>query len=172
MRRALLFAPLLLLALFVVAVAWRLAKPPTTVIASHLVGQPLPKLTLPAAHSGQPGLAPVESGPRLINLFASWCVPCIGEAPLLLELQRGGIVIDGIAVRDRRQATAAFLTARGNPYRAIGDDRDGRAQLLLGASGVPETFLVDRKGIIRLQHIGPIEPEDLAAIRAAWATAQ
>ena len=167
-----LFVPLALLALFVVAVAWRLAKPPTNEVASHLIGRPLPALSLPPATADRPGLASAQSGPRLVNLFASWCVPCIGEAPFLLELQRGGIAIDGIAVRDRRQATAAFLTARGNPYRAIGDDRDGRAQLLLGASGVPETFLVDRKGIIRLQHIGPIEPEDLAAIRAAWATAQ
>ena len=172
MRRALLFAPLLLLALFVVAVSWRLAKPPTTAIASHLVGQPLPALTLPAAHPGQPGLAPGERGPRLVNLFASWCVPCIGEAPLLLKLQQSGIAIDGIAVRDRRAATAAFLARRGNPYRAIGDDSDGRAQLLLGASGVPETFLVDRRGIIRLQHIGPIEAGDLAAIREVWAQAQ
>ena len=172
MRRALLLAPLLLLALFVVAVSWRLMRPPTTAIASHLVGQPLPPLALLPATSDRPGLTPSDSGPRLVNLFASWCVPCIGEAPLLLELQRSGIAIDGIAVRDRREATAAFLTARGNPYRAIGDDRDGRAQLLLGASGVPETFVVDRRGIIQLQHIGPIEAEDLAPIRAAWAAAQ
>ena len=162
MRRALLLAPLALLALFVIAVGWRLARPPSNQVASHLVGQRMPD-----------GAAlPAVSGPRLVNLFASWCVPCIAEAPLLLELQRSGIAIDGVAVRDRPEATAKFLATRGNPYRMISDDSDGRAQLLLGASGVPETFLVDRAGIIRFQHIGPIEEKDLSGIRAAWAAAQ
>lgn len=162
MRRALLLAPLALLALFVIAVGWRLARPPSNQVASHLVGQRMP----------DGAVLPAVSGPRLVNLFASWCVPCIAEAPLLLELQRSGIAIDGVAVRDRPEATAKFLATRGNPYRMISDDSDGRAQLLLGASGVPETFLVDRAGIIRFQHIGPIEEKDLSGIRAAWAAAQ
>lgn len=172
MRRALLFAPLAMLVLFVVAVAWRLASPPTTEVASQLVGRALPVLTLPPQISERPGLDASQSGPRLVNLFASWCVPCVGEAPLLLQLQRDGIVIDGIAVKDRAEATTAFLAEYGNPYRAIGADPDQRAQLSLGAAGVPETFVVDRRGVIRFQHIGPIEDKDLDAIRAAWAVAQ
>ena len=162
MRRALLLAPLALLALFVIAVGWRLARPPSNQVASHLVGQRMPDVTI----------LPAVSGPRLVNLFASWCVPCIAEAPLLLDIQRSGVAIDGIAVRDRPEATAKFLATCGNPYRTIAADSDGRVQLLLGASGVPETFLVDRAGIIRFQHIGPIEEKDLASIRAAWAAAQ
>ena len=161
MRRALLFAPLMLLVLFVIAVGWRLARPPSNQVASHLVGQRMPDVGLAAA-----------PGPRLVNLFASWCVPCIAEAPSLLELQRSGIAIDGIAVRDRPEATARFLASRGNPYRTVAADGDGRMQLLLGASGVPETFLVDRAGIIRFQHIGPIAETDLTSIRAAWVSAQ
>lgn len=162
MRRALLLAPLALLALFVIAVGWRLARPPSNQVASHLVGQRMPDV----------GLPPAIPGPRLVNLFASWCVPCIAEVPLLLDLQRGGIAIDGIAVRDRPEATAKFLATRGNPYRTIAADSDGRMQLLLGASGVPETFLVDRAGTIRFQHIGPIAARDLANIRSAWVAAQ
>ena len=172
MRRALLFAPLVMLGLFVIAVSWRLARPPSTAVASQLVGKPVPALQLAAQTSDRPGLDPRPTEPRLVNLFASWCVPCIAEVPMLTELQRGGIVIDGIAVKDRREATAAFLAEHGNPYRAIGADPDQRAQLLLGASGVPETYVIDRRGIIRFQHIGPIERGDLAAIRSAWAAAQ
>lgn len=172
MKRLLLWTPLVLLALFVIAVSWRLARPPSTAVASRLVGQPLPPLTLPPQSGDRPGLDSRLTGPRLVNLFASWCVPCIGEAPQLLQLRRSGIVIDGIAVKDRPEATAAFLSDHGNPYRAIGADPDQRAQLLLGASGVPETYVIDRSGIIRFQHIGPIEAGDLGAIRAAWAAAQ
>lgn len=161
MRRVLLLAPLALLALFVIAVGWRLARPPSNQVASHLVGQPMPDV----------GLAEAPA-PRLVNLFASWCVPCIAEAPSLLKLQRSGIAIDGIAVRDRPEATARFLAMRGNPYRTIAADEDGRMQLLLGSSGVPETFLVDRAGIIRFQHIGPIAEQDIPGIRSAWTAAQ
>lgn len=172
MRRLLLFAPLAVLALFVVAVSWRLMSPPSTEVASRLVGQPLPALTLPPQSPDRPGISAAGGGPRLVNLFASWCVPCIAEVPLLTELQRGGIVIDGIAVKDRPEATAAFLADYGNPYRAIGADPDQRAQIALGAAGVPETFIVDRQGIIRFQHIGPIAASDLPALRRAWAAAQ
>ena len=85
-----------------------------------------------------------------------------------MELARAGYPIDAIAVRDRPEDIAAFLDRWGDPYRRIGADRNSRVQLALGSSGVPETFVVDGKGVIRYQHIGEIRPEDLAEIRAAF----
>jgi cytochrome c biogenesis protein CcmG/thiol:disulfide interchange protein DsbE len=163
------FAPLLVALLLLAAFAWRLASPRDESVASRMVGQPVPDFALPAAISGKPGLTSAElarGGPRLVNLFASWCAPCIAEAPVLLALKQSGVVIDGIAVRDRPADTAAFLARHGDPFERVGEDRDSRVQILLGASGVPETFVVDRAGVIRYQHVGPIGPEDLADLRA------
>ena len=103
------------------------------------------------------------SNPRVINFFASWCVPCITEMPLLLELKRQGVGVDGIAVRDQPQDIAAFLKERGDPYQSIGADPNSNIQMQFGASGVPETFIVDAQGIIRFKHIGPLTMDDLAA---------
>jgi cytochrome c biogenesis protein CcmG/thiol:disulfide interchange protein DsbE len=159
MRRWVRFLPLVALGLFVVAVDWRLSNPPSSTIVSRLVGEPFPALHLPAAVANRPALndQPGDGKPRLVNLFASWCLPCIGEAPVLMELKRRGVTIDGIAVRDKPERVAGFLERNGNPYRNIGADRESGAQLLLGSSGVPETFLVDARGIIRRHQVGPIE---------------
>ena len=168
------FIPLLVLVAFVAAVAWRLSHPPDTKIASRMVGKALPALVLPPAIPGQEGLRFQDSfnGPRLINFFASWCVPCIAESPMLMELKRQGVPIEGIAVRDRPEAVAAFLAQHGNPYDGIGADRDSRVQLALGSAGVPETFLIDAYGTVRRQHIGPIEAGDVAALRREWEALQ
>ena len=170
-KRAILFVPLLLLVGFLGTVAWRLGTPEDRRVASHLVGRPVPAFALPQVVAGHPGFTSADlagaKGPRLVNLFASWCAPCIAEAPLLAQLKREGIAIDGIAVRDRAGDVAAFLTRNGDPYAAIGGDVDSRAQLALGASGVPETYVVDRAGVIRLQHIGPVTAADLPELRRA-----
>ena len=174
MSRAVRFLPLLLLMVFVGAVAWRLAFPADQRIASRMVGKPVPSFALPPAIPGKPGLGSRDLAaghPRLVNIFASWCVPCIAEAPLLLELKKRGVPIDAIAVRDRPEDIAAFLARNGDPYAAIGSDPDSRAQLAFGSSGVPETFVVDGRGVIRYQHLGPIEPGDLAAIQRQWEAA-
>ena len=175
MSRSLRFVPLALIVMFVVAVAGRLARPDNHAISSRLVGQPAPALSLPPALPGRPGIAGGglrDGRPHLVNFFASWCVPCIAEVPLLGQLKRDGVAITGIAVRDRPADLAAFLAVRGDPYGAIGADLDSQAQLSFGSSGVPETFIVDSRGIVRFQHIGPIEPGDLADVRRAWAAAQ
>ena len=167
--------PLAVLLLFVGAVAWRLAVPRDDRVPSKLEGQPLPAFALPAALPARPGLASSELAqgkPRLVNIFASWCVPCIAEAPMLMELKRQGVPIDAIAIRDRPQAVAAFLARHGDPFKRIGADRDSRVQIALGSSGVPETFVVDGGGIIRAQHIGPITPADVATLRRAWEAAR
>jgi cytochrome c biogenesis protein CcmG/thiol:disulfide interchange protein DsbE len=168
-RRIILFAPLGLLLLFAITVAWRLSNPPETTIRSQLEGKPVPAFRLPPAAPGNPALAStdlVDGQPKLLNIFASWCVPCIAEAPLLLELQSRGVIIDAIAIRDRPEDVAAFLARHGNPFTRIGSDTDSRVQLALGSSGVPESFVVDGEGIIRFQHVGPIESKDIPVLLA------
>jgi len=175
MSRAFRFVPLLVLLAFVGFVAWRLAIPNDEKIPSRLTGQPVPAFSLAPATQGIPGLSSKELAtgqPRLLNLFASWCVPCIAEAPLLDEMKRQGIPIDAIAVRDRPEDVAAFLARHGNPFERIGSDPESRVQLSLGSSGVPETFIVDGKGVIRYQHMGPIEPGDIPNIRREWEQAR
>ena len=175
MNRALRFLPLLVLLAFVGAVAWRLNSPADEKIPSRLIGQPIPAFALAPALPSRPGLSAAELAtgrPRLINIFASWCVPCIAEAPLLLELKDRGVPIDAIAVRDRPQDVAAFLARHGDPFERIGSDPESRVQLSLGSSGVPETFIVDGRGVIRYQHLGPIEPGDLPTILREWEAAK
>jgi cytochrome c biogenesis protein CcmG/thiol:disulfide interchange protein DsbE len=173
--RLLRFLPLLVLAVFVVAVAWRLSRPADEEIRSQLIGKPVPAFALAPALPGRAGLASAQlasGGPRLINVFASWCVPCIAEAPLLMELKRQGIAIDAVAVRDRPQDVATFLARHGDPFDRIGSDPESRVQLALGSSGVPESFIVDGRGIIRYQHMGPIEPADVPTIMREWEAAK
>jgi cytochrome c biogenesis protein CcmG/thiol:disulfide interchange protein DsbE len=169
MSRPLRFMPLALLLAFVGFVAWRLANPADTVIRSRLEGRPVPAFTLPPALPGRATFVSTDlatGSPRLVNIFASWCVPCIAEAPALGELARRGIAIDGIAIRDKPEDVAAFLARHGDPYQRIGADMQSNVQLALGSAGVPETFVVDGKGIIRYQHVGPIMPQDVAAVLA------
>ena len=164
------FIPLIVFALIVVAVAWRLATPRDDRVASKLEGHKLPAFALPPALPGKPGLtsADLASGtPRLVNIFASWCVPCAAEAPVLLDLQRRGVAIDAIAIRDRPEDVAAFLARHGDPFERIGGDAESRVQIALGSSGVPESFVIDGAGVIRAQHLGPIMPQDVAGILAA-----
>lgn len=171
MGRLIRFAPLVLLLLLVGFAAWRIAHPADPTVRSRLAGQPVPTFDLPPATASHPGLASrdlTQGRPRLVNIFASWCVPCIAEAPLLARLHEAGIPIDGIAVRDRPEDVASFLDRTGAPFERIGSDQDSRVQLSLGSSGVPETFLVDGRGIIRYQHVGPIEEADVQTILAEW----
>ena len=169
MSRFLRFLPLLVLSAFVGAVAWRLNRPADEQIPSQLIGKPVPAFTLAAALPGKPGLSSAELAqgqPRMVNMFASWCVPCIAEAPLLLELKRRGVAIDAIAIRDRPEDVLAFLARHGDPFDRIGSDPESKVQLALGSSGVPESFIVDGRGVIRFQHIGPIEEGDLPTVLA------
>lgn len=166
MSRWLRLTPVVLLALVIGALVWRLAHPEDTTIRSRLTGKPVPEFTLPAALPDKPGLtsSDLKGRPRLVNLFASWCVPCIAEAPVLQQLKSQGVAIDGIAIRDRPEDLAAFLSAHGNPFDRIGADDASRVQLALGSAGVPESFVVDSRGTIRYQHVGPIEPADVPTI--------
>jgi cytochrome c biogenesis protein CcmG/thiol:disulfide interchange protein DsbE len=162
-----LWLPLALFLGFVVLVVAGLVRPKNNDIASQMIGKPLPAFNLPAAADGRPGLATADFAqgrPRLLNIFASWCVPCRAEAPVLAELARQGVTINAIAIRDHKADLAAFLSQYGNPYARIGADDVSAVQLAIGSSGVPETFVIDGKGVIRYQHIGDIRPEQVPMI--------
>ena len=167
MSRAIRFAPLALLLVIVVALVWRLATPVDTNVSSKLEGKPVPAFALAPGIASKPGLKSSELAtgrPRILNIFASWCVPCITEVKVLQELKARGVAIDGLAVRDRPEEIADFLSRNGDPYERIGSDPQSQVQIALGSSGVPESFVIDGNGIIRYQHIGPIEASDVPMI--------
>jgi cytochrome c biogenesis protein CcmG/thiol:disulfide interchange protein DsbE len=175
MKRLVLWVPLAIFLAFIVTVAFGLYSPSDRKIHSRLLGKPIPEFTLPAAVPQKPGLRRTDftSGePRILSVFASWCGPCIAEAPQLLELASKGMPIDAVAIRDRPEDVAKFLGRWGDPYQRIGSDVDSRVQLALGSSGVPETFVVDGKGVIRYQHIGDIRPENVPEIIQAYEAAK
>ena len=171
MKRLVLWVPLAAFLIFLVVVAAGLFQDPQHVVRSRLIGQRVPEFALPPGQPGRPGLASADLSrgePHLINIFASWCLPCRVEAPQLEALRRRGIPVDGIAVRDRPEDLARFLASYGDPFRAIGSDADRRVQIELGSAGIPETFIVDGTGVIRHQHVGAIMEGDMPAILAAW----
>lgn len=164
MRKLLIWLPLILFLAFIGLFASGLFQPDDRVIHSRLVGQALPAFTLPAGASDRPPLASSQLAtgkPRLLNIFASWCVPCAAEAPQLMALKQAGVEIDAIAIRDARPDVDAFLKRNGNPYSRIGLDARSAVQIALGSSGVPETFVIDGQGRIAYQHIGDIRADDV-----------
>lgn len=165
--RALIWLPLLLVVGLFGVIGLALYKPADRTVHSALVGKPLPPFDLPPVVAGKPGLsaAAFATGkPRLLNVFASWCIPCIAEAPQLLRLKQAGVEIDAVAIRDTGPAVADFLARNGDPYAAIGDDKASSVQLALGSSGVPETFVIDGRGRIVQQHVGDIREDEVAGL--------
>lgn len=167
--RWMLWLPLTLFLGFVGLVLFGIYHPADREVASAMIGKPLPEFALRPAVADRPGLTRADMAdgrPRLLNVFASWCVPCAVEAPQLAALQAEGIEIAGVAIRDRPEDVAAFLNRNGNPFARIGADDRSEVQFGIGSSGVPETFVIDGRGTIRYQHIGEIRPEHLALLRA------
>lgn len=168
-RKLILWLPFVLLGGLFAAFYLGLKRPDDHVIVSQMVGQPLPEFVAPAALSDQPGAATADfrdGKPRLLNVFASWCVPCVQEVPMLARLRAQGAEIDGLAVHDSTPELQRFLAANGNPYTRIGLDQNGKAQIALGSAGVPETFVVDGRGTVIYQHIGPVAEEDMPKLLA------
>jgi cytochrome c biogenesis protein CcmG/thiol:disulfide interchange protein DsbE len=139
-------------------------------LPSALIGRPAPQTKLPpldglVANGAQvPGLDPTafKGEVSLVNVWASWCVPCHDEAPLLLQLaQDKRIRVLGINYKDSQDNARRFLGRYGNPFTAVGVDANGRASIEWGVYGVPETFVVGRDGAIAYKLIGPITPENI-----------
>ena len=167
--RLALWLPLILVVAILAIAAYSLSNPSERVITSKLVGLDLPQFDLPAAFDGQPGLTRsdfADGQPKLLNIFASWCVPCIAEAPHLETLKARGARIYGVAIRDSSPDINRFLERNGNPYERIASDRISALQLNLGSSGVPETFVIDGKGKIVYQHIGDIRSDTIPVLLA------
>ena len=135
-------------------------------VPSVLIGKPAPDFSLPAlAGSGALGLAraDLDGQVTLVNIFASWCVPCRQEHPVLERIAKDSrIRLVGIDYKDKPQNVLTFLNEMGNPYAAIGVDEVGRTFIDWGAYGVPETFLVGPDGIIARKYIGPLTDEAVA----------
>jgi cytochrome c biogenesis protein CcmG/thiol:disulfide interchange protein DsbE len=166
-RSLILWIPLLGYVIFLGIASLGLNRQPEQAVQSRMIGKPMPPIDLPAASSLSPTLSTkqmADGKPRLLNVFASWCVPCAAEAPQLTQLAQRGVRIDAVAIRDAQPDVDAFLQRHGNPFQRIGLDARSQLQFYLGSSGVPETFVVDGKGIIRYQHIGYIGPQDLDTI--------
>lgn len=156
------FLPLAIFLLFVGIAGYQLTQPKDEFVHSAMIGKPMPAFDMRAASPDRPGLALADlkdGTPKLVNIWASWCIPCAAEAPQLAALAQQGVPIVGVAIRDRPDDVAAFLARYGNPFTRIGADDMSELQLSIGSSGVPETFVVDGKGIIRFQHIGDIRAE-------------
>jgi cytochrome c biogenesis protein CcmG/thiol:disulfide interchange protein DsbE len=155
--------------------ALQLSRPKHDEVQSTMIGQPVPAFALQPAVPERPGLASsdlADGKAHLLNIFASWCVPCAAEAPQLAALERQGAPIVAVAIRDHPEDLQAFFQQYGNPFSRVGKDDLSRVQFLIGSSGVPETFVIDGKGVIRHQHIGEIRPEDIPDLMARLKEAQ
>lgn len=129
-------------------------------LGQGLVGQTAPGFRLQALTS-EGVLTPdtFKGRPYVVNFFASWCTPCLAEHPLLMQLERSGVPILGVAYKDDPPDTLQFLIREGDPFAAVGMDRQGRLGLEFGVSGVPETFVVGADGTLLALHRGPLTPE-------------
>ena len=161
MKRLVYALPVLLFAAVITTFVVGLGHDPSK-LPSVLIDQPLPRFALPAVRPGDVGLNSddLRGAPMLLNVFASWCVSCRIEHPVLLDLKSRGIPIQGLDWKDEAAAGAQYLRDNGDPYMKAGNDKSGRTGIDLGVTGVPETFVVDRAGRVRYKQIGPIGPDD------------
>ena len=156
------------LAIFVVLIAFLamgLGHDPHEV-PSPFINKAAPAFQLPQLHEPTKTFSPQDMRGKvwLLNVWASWCISCREEHPLLLELARSGAVpLYGLNYKDERKDALAWLDDLGNPYLLSAADLDGRVGIDYGVYGAPETYLIDRDGVIRFKHIGPLTPDVLQA---------
>jgi cytochrome c biogenesis protein CcmG/thiol:disulfide interchange protein DsbE len=133
---------------------------PPSALPSPLIGKPAPEMSLPALDGEAQGFSRAELGQGkavIVNFWSSWCVPCREEHAVLQALASGkSVTLYGVAYKDDAAASRAFLTELGNPFAKIDLDRDGRVAIDWGVTAVPETFVVDAKGIVRVHYAGPL----------------
>lgn len=161
--RLLMLVPVTAFGLLAVALYWGLWNKDDR-LPSTLIGQPVPEFELSPIEGREDGLssADLRGGVSIVNVWASWCVPCRVEMPLLVELAEAGTVpIHGINYKDDPEAALTFLDELGDPYIRIGADRSGRVAIDWGVYGLPETFVVDAEGRIAYKHVGPFDRRSL-----------
>jgi cytochrome c biogenesis protein CcmG/thiol:disulfide interchange protein DsbE len=179
-------APLIAFAAIIALFAFALKSGDPSRLPSALIGKPAPVTQFPplagliAGDKPVPGFSSADLAigkPIVVNFWASWCVPCADEAPLLLELQRTGVAIYGVNYKDDAPSARRFLGRYGNPFVAVGADALGRGAIEWGVYGMPETFVLNGRGEIAYKHVGPISAESMqgkllpAIARAKAATA-
>jgi cytochrome c biogenesis protein CcmG/thiol:disulfide interchange protein DsbE len=132
-------------------------------VPSPLIDKPAPGFSLARLEApGQPfGTEDMRGKVWLLNVWASWCVSCRQEHPQLVALARQGVPVIGLNYKDERDAALKWLKDHGNPYAQTVADPDGRIGIDYGVYGTPETFLIDRGGVIRYKHIGPVTPDTI-----------
>jgi cytochrome c biogenesis protein CcmG/thiol:disulfide interchange protein DsbE len=170
-RRLIVLAPLLVFGAMAAMFAFALTKGDPSKLPSALIGKPAPTLALSAIEGLQDGDRAIplltqdglsSSGVTVVNFWASWCGPCVEEHPRLIELAKlPGVRVVGVNYKDLGANARRFLGRYGNPYAAIGADTTGRTAIEWGVYGMPETFILDRKGQIVFKHVGPITPTAL-----------
>jgi cytochrome c biogenesis protein CcmG/thiol:disulfide interchange protein DsbE len=160
-RRLLYLIPIVVFAAVGIGLAVGLTRDPGT-LPSALLDRPVPQFELPGL-DGAEGFSDEDLQGRvaLVNVFASWCVPCRIEHPVLMRLAAEGVPIFGINYKDPPDKAQAWLAELGDPFAMIGADRNGRVGIEWGVYGVPETFVIDAQGRIRHRHVGPIQARDL-----------
>jgi cytochrome c biogenesis protein CcmG/thiol:disulfide interchange protein DsbE len=161
-RLLLVLLPLVILVGLIAIFAKSLDRDPS-LIQSVLIDKPAPEFTLAAV----PGLklpgfdtAALKGQVTVVNVFASWCIPCRQEHPMLMKLkQETGVRIFGINQKDAAENATKFLAELGNPYDAVGGDTDNRVSIDWGVYGVPETFVVNPEGVVTFKHVGPMSAD-------------
>lgn len=162
-RRILFLLPLVVFAVMAAYFVVGLGKDPR-IVPSALIDKPVPDFDLPPLTEDRRGLATGDFGGEvaLVNVFASWCVPCRAEHPLISRLAEEGVVkVYGLNWKDKKADALAWLEELGDPYDRIGHDLSGRVGIDWGVYGVPESYLIDKNGRIRYKHVGPIFSETL-----------
>lgn len=157
------FIPFVIFSLLVIFMGIGLRLDPREV-PSPLLGKPAPDFYLPTLNDPKAMLSKQDLLGKvyLLNVWASWCVSCRQEHPLLVEMGHAGLVkIYGLNYKDQREDALRFLTNFGNPYHMVAIDENGRTGIDFGVYGVPESYLIDKKGIIRYKYIGPLTPEKI-----------
>jgi len=161
--RLIAMVPLAIAALLGVAFYWGLWNNDDR-LPSTLIGRPVPEFALPPIEGRTEGLSSedLRDEVSIVNVWASWCVPCRVEMPLLVDLAATGTVpIHGINYKDAPDAALGFLAELGDPYTRIGAERQGRVSIDWGVYGLPETFVIDATGRIAYKHVGPFDRRSL-----------
>ena len=162
-RRLRYLAPVIVFVALAAVLGWGLNRDPRE-IPSTMIGKPVPQFSLPPVKGRSLGLsdANLKGEVSLVNVFASWCVACREEHPLLLKLQADGVVpVHGLDYKDPPDDAARWLNTFGDPYTRTGADLNGRVGIDWGVYGVPETFVIGKDGRIAYKHIGPLTQEVL-----------